>query len=131
MAVLSTDLRQRVVETYEKTKNKRQVCFTFNIARTTLDRWLKLKQQTGSLAQQDWKHGPDTLIQDWDAFTAFVKQSKFDTIKQLVPLYEQCFAEPIHYERLRRAMRKIGWTNKKRVSPINKQIQSNKIPLDY
>lgn len=53
MAVLSTDLRRRVVETYEKTKNKRQVCFTFNIARTTLDRWLKLKQQTGSLAQQD------------------------------------------------------------------------------
>ena len=45
MAVLSTDLRQRVVETYEKTKNKRQVCLTFKIARTTLDSWLRLKQQ--------------------------------------------------------------------------------------
>ena len=131
MAVLSTDLRQRVVETYEKTKNKRQVCLTFKIARTTLDSWLRLKQQTGSLEQQAWKHGPDTLIQDWNAFTAFVKQSKFDTIKQLVPLYEKYFGEPIHYERLRRAMRKIGWTNKKRVLPISKQIPFSNISLNY
>lgn len=37
MPVLSTDLRTRAIETYERTGNKSQVCRTFNIARTTLD----------------------------------------------------------------------------------------------
>lgn len=36
MAVLSTDLRTRVISAYEATGNKRQVCLQFDIARTTL-----------------------------------------------------------------------------------------------
>jgi transposase-like protein len=47
MAVLSTDLRSRVITAFEQTGNKSQVCRTFNIARTTLDDWIKLKERTG------------------------------------------------------------------------------------
>lgn len=36
MAILSTDLRTRVIAAYEATHNKRQV-YQFKIARTTLD----------------------------------------------------------------------------------------------
>ncbi len=42
IAVLSSHLRVRAVEVYEHSDNKSQVCRTFNIARTTLDDWIKL-----------------------------------------------------------------------------------------
>lgn len=112
MPVLSNDLRMRVIEAYERIGNKRHVCQTFNIARTTLDDWIKLKAETGSLEQQPWQRGPKPLIKDLNAFKVFVEQASFKTITQLVPLYEQYFGEPIEYERLRRAMHKIGWKRK-------------------
>jgi transposase len=130
MAVLSIDLRSRVITAFEQTGNKSQVCRTFNIARTTLDDWIKLKEQTGCLEQAPWQRGTKPLIKDWDAFKAFVEQSSFDTIKQLVPLYEQYFNEPIEYERLRRAMHTIGWSRKKRASPTEKPIISTSVFLD-
>ena len=130
MAVLSTDLRSRVIAAYEQTGNKSQVCRTFNIARTTLDDWIKLKERTGNLEQAPWQRGTRPLIKDWDAFKAFVEQSSFDTIKQLVPLYEQYFKEPIEYERLRRAMHTIGWSRKKRVSPTVKPVIAANAFLD-
>lgn len=86
IAALLTDLRSRVIEGYERTNNKSQVCRTFNIARTTLDDWIKLKERTGGL-ESPWQQGTKPLIKDWDTFKAFIEQSPFETIKQLVPLY--------------------------------------------
>lgn len=124
MPVLSTDLRTRAIETYERTGNKSQVCRTFNIARTTLDQWIKLKSETGSLEQQAWGRGRKHTISDWDAFKAFVEQASFDTIKQLVPLYEQHFGKPIDYECLRTSVHRLGLTHKKRVSHTAKLTMS-------
>ena len=124
MPVLSTDLRTRAIETYERTGNKSQVCRTFNIARTTLDHWIKLKSETGSLDQQAWGRGRKHTISDWDAFKAFVEQASFDTIKQLVPLYEQHFGKPIDYECLRTSVHRLGLTHKKRVSHTAKLTMS-------
>lgn len=115
MGVLSTDLRTRVIAAYEISLNKRQVCLQFNIARTTLDDWIKLKAQTGCLDQVKWDRGPKTKIKDWDEFRTFVEQASFDTVKQLVPLYEQYFKQPIEYKTLLRAIHRIGWTAKKRL----------------
>lgn len=120
MAVLSTDLRTRVIAAYETSRNKRQVCLRFNIARTTLDDWIKLKAQSGSLDQVKWDRGPKTQIKDWEAFKVFVEQAKFDTVKQLVPLYKEYFNQPIEYKTLLRAMHRIGFTLKKRPSATNK-----------
>jgi transposase len=139
MPVLSTDLRTRAIEAYERTGNKSQVCRTFNIARTTLDTqaqpssctraehvphfprsWIQLKSETGSLDQQAWGGGRKHTILDWDAFKAFVEQTSFDTITQLVPLYEQHFGKPIDYECLRTSVHRLGLTHKKRVSHTKK-----------
>jgi transposase len=130
MPVLSTDLRTRAIEAYERTGKKSQVCQTFNIARTTLDHWIKLKSETGSLDQQAWGRGRKHTISDWDAFKAFVEQASFDTIKQLVPLYEQYFGKPIDYERLRVSVQRLCMTHKKRVSRTAKPITSANVFLD-
>lgn len=130
MAVLSTDLRVRAVEAYEHSGNKSQVCRTFNIARTTLDDWIKLKSETGSLQQKCWVRGKSPGIKDLDEFRLFLEQTPFNTLKELIPLYEQRFGQPILYERLRRAAHKVGWTHKKRVSPTEKLITPSNVSLD-
>ena len=124
MPVLSTDLRIRAVEAYERTGNKSQVCRTFDIARTTLDNWIKLKSDTGSLDQHAGGRGRKHAISDWNAFKAFVEQASFDTITQLVPLYEQHFGQPIEYECLRTSVHRVGLTHKKRVLHIAKPTTS-------
>jgi transposase len=130
MPVLSTDLRTRAIEAYERTGKKSQVCQTFNIARTTLDHWIKLKSETGSLDQQAWGRGRKHTISDWDTFRAFVEQASFDTITQLVPLYEQHFGKAIDYERLRLSVQRLGLTHKKRVSRTAKPTTSANVFLD-
>jgi transposase len=124
MPVLSTDLRTRAIEAYERTGKKSQVCQTFNIARTTLDNWIRLRAETGSLEQQAWGRGRKHTISDWDTFRAFVEQASFDTITQLVPLYEQHFGKAIDYERLRLSVQRLGLTHKKRVSRTAKPTTS-------
>ncbi|WP_445115925.1 helix-turn-helix domain-containing protein [Acinetobacter sp. WZC-1] len=130
MAVLSSDLRVRAVKAYERNGNKSQVCRTFNIARTTLDDWIKLKSETGSLEQKSWVRGKTPGIKDLDEFRLFLEQTSFNTLKELIPLYEQRFGQPILYERLRRAVHKVGWTHKKRVSPIGNPVTSGNVSLD-
>ena len=130
MPVLSTDLRTRAIEAYERTGNKSQVCRTFNIARTTLDNWIQLKSETGSLDQQAWGRGRKHTILDWNAFKAFVEQTSFDTITQLVPLYEQHFGKPVDYECLRTSVHRLGLTHKKRVSRTKKLTTSVNVSSD-
>ncbi|TCM67805.1 transposase [Acinetobacter calcoaceticus] len=109
MAVLSTDLRERVLNAYELMGNKSKVCRHFNIARSTLDDWIKLKTETGQLEQPQWRRGPAPKLQNLQAFQHFVEHTEFQTLKQLLPLYQQHFGESISYSGLRRAMQRIDW----------------------
>ena len=115
MPVLSLDLRKRVLATYDQTGHKSLTCQQHSIARTTLDKWIRLRDATGSLEQRPWSSGRKFLIEDWAAFEAFVKSSRFDTARQLAVLYEARFGQPITTGRLYRALKHIGWTPKKRV----------------
>ena len=47
----SVDLREKVMQFYKESKHKSKTCELFNIARTTLDDWILLEQQTGQLKQ--------------------------------------------------------------------------------
>ena len=49
MGGLSLDLRERVLAAYDRSGHKSHTCAEFGIARTTLDKWLKLRERIGSL----------------------------------------------------------------------------------
>ncbi|MFW1945205.1 helix-turn-helix domain-containing protein [Acinetobacter guillouiae] len=66
-------MRVRAVEAYEHSGNKSQVCRIFNIARTTLDDWIKLKSETGSLQQKSWVRGKSPGIKDLGEFRLFLE----------------------------------------------------------
>lgn len=119
--IYSEDLRQKVMESYKKSKHKSNTCTTFNIARTTLDDWILLEQQTGQLAQPKLVNvGRRSSIKDWQAFKVFVENTEFSQAKDLVPLFEIQFGYAITYDVMLAALHKLGWTHKKRVSSTDK-----------
>ncbi len=124
MTVYGVELRQRVVDAYKRIQNKRQVCLEYNIARTTLDDWLKLEKEQGHLKQEKWASGRKHYIQDWDAFKTFVEQATFNDLNELRELYNHHFPIKISKTSLYYAVQRIGYTRKKRVSPTNKPIGS-------
>ena len=119
--IYSEDLRQKVMEFYKKSNHKSNPCTTFNIARTTLDDWILLEQQTGQLAQPKLLNvGRPSSIKDWQAFKVFVENTRFSQAKDLVALFEIQFGYPVTYDVILAALHKLGWTHKKRVFSTDK-----------
>lgn len=115
------DLRQKVMEYYKKSGHKSNTCTIFNIARTTLDDWILLEQQTGQLAQPKLKNvGIPSTIKDLDAFKIFVENAKFSQAKDLVPLFKDHFGYGVSYAVILSTLHKLGWTFKKRVFSTDK-----------
>lgn len=46
----STDLRERVLSYYDDNHKQQETCELFGINRSTLNSWLKLRRETGSVA---------------------------------------------------------------------------------
>ena len=86
----SVDLREKAMQFYKESKHKSKTCELFNIARTTLDDWILLEQQTGQLKQPKSPNmGRPSCILDLQAFEAFVKQPHLPKPKILF-LYLNC-----------------------------------------
>ena len=118
--IYSVDLREKVMQLYRETNHKSCTCKTFRISRTTLDDWILLEEQTGALKQPKIISGRPPAIKDMAAFKEFVEVTPFSQVKDLVPLFEQKFGYKVRYGVLLRAMHKLNWTRKKRVSSIDK-----------
>lgn len=53
----STDLRERVIEYIEAGNTLKDACRIFKMSRSTIYQWRKLKETTGTLEKQIYKHG--------------------------------------------------------------------------
>lgn len=47
--IYSIDLREKVMQFYHQNNHKLNICETFRISRVTLDDWIRMEAQTGSL----------------------------------------------------------------------------------
>nr|WP_122898619.1 IS630 transposase-related protein [Acinetobacter sp. B51(2017)] len=119
----SVDLRERAIHFYKESKHKSKTCEIFNIARTTLDDWILIEQQTGQLKQPKSPNlGRPSKILDLQAFEHFIKHTPFTQAKDLVSLFEQHFGYSVGYHVILKALNKMGWTGKKRVSFTDKPV---------
>ena len=118
----SLDLRERIVAAYEKSRHKSQVCETFSIARSTLDKWLALRKETGNLQPREQRSvGHSHKVTDIEAFRQWVEgESPFERIEDLRPRFEAHYGDPISYRGLHKWLQRIGWSHKKNVRPTSK-----------
>ena len=122
MTTYSHDLRERVIHAYEQTRHKSKVCQTFSIARSTLDKWLALQAETGSLTPRVHRiRGHSHKVKDLDAFREWVKsETPVERLEDLIPRFEAHYGIPITYSNLYRWLQRAGWSHKKKPSATNK-----------
>ena len=103
------ETRKAAIQRYKLTDYKVAVCKEFNISRVTLDAWIKLVEVRGGLSPKVANsRGAPSHIKDWIAFQAFVKNTKFQNISDLVPFFEQHFGYSVSYAVLVRAIHVLG-----------------------
>lgn len=108
------ELKKAALSEYKKTDYKVAVCKKYNISRMTLDHWIKLEEETGSLENKPTKkRGAPSHIKDWDAFEKFIKNQKFQNISDLIPLFADEFGYSVSYAVLVRAIHVLGLRRRK------------------
>lgn len=113
-APYSQDLRERVLQAIDAGMSKMATHKLFRVARSTIDDWIKLRGQTGSVAVvPPVRRGPAPAIQDLVAFEEFATRHRHKTLEQMASLWHQESGHRVSHTTLSGAMKRIGWTRKK------------------
>ncbi len=121
-APYSHDLRQKAVDAVDRGQSKSQICRTLQISRNTLNLWLKRRQATATVeAKRDYRHGPLPKITNLDAFEAFAQAHGHLTQQKMA---EQ-WPEPISNRTIGKALKRIGFTRKKRATATENEMKPN------
>jgi transposase len=121
----SDDLRQKVLDAIDDGYRKSQVSRLFNISRNTIDLWLKRREATGSAyAIRNYRRGPQGKITDLEQFRAFATEHGHLTQKGMAAQWR----EPISDHTISKALRRIGFTRKKRAMAIKNAMKHNGKP---
>ncbi|WGM04884.1 IS630 transposase-related protein [Arsenophonus nasoniae] len=104
--------------------NKIKVCKIFNIARQTLYNWLYLEKIQGHLnPQTGFQKGHSHGIKDLNEFREFVAHHGDYTQVEMAEIYR------VGSSTIGRAMKKIGYSRKKRAKLMPKEAKKNARPI--
>lgn len=119
----SYDLRQKVIEAIELDGLKKsEASEMFHLSRNTIDQWLKRKGATGDYRAKVYRpSGGAAKITDWEAFHTFAYAHQDKTQAEMAALWP----EPISQRTISRALKKIGFTRKKRRMAIGNGTRRN------
>jgi len=99
------DFRKRVLE-YTKTHTLHETAKVFGIARCTISDWKKLKKETGSLNPPPLNRKPRKL--DHKKLVEYVTARPDAYLREIAAEFK------VHIETVRKALLKLGFTQKKR-----------------
>lgn len=121
-APYTDDLRQKVLDAIDRGHRKSHVSQMFKISRNTIDLWLKRRAAFGSAAPiRHYRRGPQPKIADLERFRAFAQEHGQLTQQGMA---EQ-WVEAVSDRTIGKALARIGFTRKKRVTAIANAMKSN------
>ncbi len=123
----SYDLRRKVIEAIELNGMKRcEASEFFNISRNTINTWFQRRKETGDFKAKVRENRVNSQkITDWDKFRAFVETHGDKTQVEMAELWDGEISD----RTISRALKKIGFTRKKRPMATVKEMKSNVKPL--
>lgn len=123
----SYDLRQKVIQAIQLDGLMiMEVSQLFNISRSTISLWLKRQAQTGDCgARPNRPPGNGHKITDWEKFREFAKTHGDKTQVEMAVLWEGEISD----RTISRALKKIGFTRKKRLMATANGMKSNALSL--
>ncbi len=121
----SEDLRLLVLRAVDGGQSKLSVHRSFGISRSTIDDWLALREQTGSLCPKPRASANRRAITDWVAFEEFATRHSGSTLKQMSVAWQGENGRRLSINTFSLALRRIGWTRKKRVFSTSSATRRN------
>ena len=119
-APYSEDLRLRVLVAIDGGMSKIEAHRTFRVSRSSIDDWLKLREQSGSVqANTSYRRGPAPAINDLAVFAEFAKRHSSCTLAQMAVAWETQTGQKLTLMPFSEALRRIGskgWTRKKELA---------------
>lgn len=90
---------------------------TFGVSRSTVDDWLKLREQTGQVAAKTayYRDRPPTL-EDTAEVRAFIEGHSYCTLTQLAEAWFEAHGQRSSIMTFSTTLRRLGYTRKKRVA---------------
>ena len=119
----SQDLRLRVLAAVDGGQSKLSIHRTLGISRSTIDDWLSLREQTGAVVPKARVASSRCAIVEWPAFEAFAARNSGATLGQMQVLWQEETGRRLSLITFSRALRRIGWTRKKRVFSTPSETQ--------
>ena len=117
----SYDFRKKVIEAIEMNGLKKsEASEYFNISRNTINLWLKRREETGDIrVKREKKTGPLSNLTDWQKFEDFVQIYGNKTQVEMAELWPVEISE----RTISRGLKKIGFTRKKKLMGIVKEMR--------
>lgn len=120
-ASYSYDLRVKVMQAIDEGMRKSEASRIFKISRNTIRLWEQRREQTGDYqAKEGYQKGYGSKIKDLDKFKEFARKHGSQTQAEMA----QAWSGAISGRTIGKALKKIGFTRKKRVMPIGKETKS-------
>lgn len=115
----STDLRIKAISLINSGQKIEQVAILLSISSNTRRNWLCLREKTKSLSPKvGYQKGHSHKIKDLEAFKMFVEKHRGKTLEMMAQEWGN-----VSDTTLGRMMKKIGYTHKKRLLAIKKEMK--------
>ena len=121
----SVDLRVRVLAAIDGGLSKMQAHKTFQVSRSTIDDWLRVREKTGSVQATPRQPGARRGLAHQQGFAAFAQRYQHSTLEQMRLAWEQQTQQRVSTMSFSRALRQQGYTRKKRAPSIKSDEQMN------
>lgn len=123
----SQDLRVRAVEAYERGEGTyAEIAQRFDIGEATLNRWLRLKRETGDVGHRPLGGGNPSVFdaEGLERLVAIVEDQPDATVAELQAVWNQKYGDGVSRAAVSRALGRAGFTRKKSPSGLVRQRQS-------
>lgn len=110
----SVDLRRRVMAAIDGGVSKMQAHKTFQVSRSTIDDWRRLRDETGSVQDRPRQPGEPCGLAAQEGFSGFVQRHQHRTLEQMRQAWQQQTQQSLSTMSFSRALRQQGYTRKKR-----------------
>src|SRR5215210_3429688 len=117
MRAYSMDLRQRVLAAVDRGAPRQEIVRTLGVSQPTVRRWLRLRRETGSAAPRPLPDRPSRVggtPEERRALWAQLEANPEATLERHRELWEQEHGVRVSVATMSRAIRRLGWTYKKR-----------------
>ena len=112
----SEDFRLRVLQRLDGGMSKMAAHRAFGISRSTLDDWLRLREDQGHLRGKPRRDAGRGALGSREVFGEFAARQRGATLAQMARAWQQETGQLLSRNSFSLALKALGWTRKKRVS---------------